>query len=114
MTVGARNYNSLSLTSGTSDWIIVDPFVHPFNISVSIILSAGATINFTAQYTIEPLANEQDVSGTAIDLPDLVGGTVTISKAVIAPVRGVRLKINSGTGTATLIVRQAGVPGVAT
>lgn len=106
-----KQYNTLTRAeTGTSDWIIVNPKVEPFILAVTGDISSGGSMTYTVEYTIDDLSDETDTSGTALDLPNFAGLTATATKAVVAPIKAVRVNITSySSGTFTLKVRQAGV-----
>lgn len=91
----------------TSTWLLVDPTINPFNVTVSVVLTSSPNLTYQVEYTAE--ANPG--SATALVLPDMVGMTASDTRLIIASITAVRLNVTSYTaGTATLIVRQSGVP----
>jgi len=108
MSIKHKNTESLSSVA-TSPWIIVNTKVNPFNVTSTVVLSAGAVLTYTVEYTVDNLADEA-AAGQEIDLPEMVGQTATLTKAVVSPITAVRLNVTAYTsGTATLTVQQAGV-----
>lgn len=105
-----QHYTTRALSSASSStWVRTNPKILPFNLHVQVKLSAGANLTYTVEYTSDNLVDESDTAD-AFDLPDFADLNSSLSKAVIAPINGVRLTITSYTsGTATLQVRQAGV-----
>lgn len=96
--------------TGTTDWVLINPRKAPLHLAVSVLLSAGATLTYTVQGTLEQLTDAADSSATGISLENLSSLSASSIKAITGPVSGLRLNITSYTsGTATLIVRQAGV-----
>lgn len=59
-------------------------------------------VSGTVTYTVEHSLNAIDY----IDNTDAVGQTANLDGNYILPVRSIRAKITSGTGTITLVVRQ--------
>lgn len=90
-----------------------DHYVSPFNVALSVLVSG--TVNYTVQYTFDDVfAKGYDPStGNWVDHPSLTGQTTTKDSNIAYPVRGVRIKANSGAGTATLTAIQAGGGGLA-
>lgn len=105
-----KHYSEETLSSvTTSPWILLNSRVAPFNVIAHVTVSAGADLTYTVEYTPEILLTSAD-SVDAFALPDFEDVTASRSKAIIAPVNGVRLKVTARTsGSATLIVMQAGV-----
>lgn len=102
------HYQSLTMSSsGTSDFLLVDPNVHPFQVSVSVYLSSGASITYTVEHTAHILTKPTDTVDI-IETANMAGKTVSADQNYIVPISGIRLSVTSYTsGTASLIVRQA-------
>ncbi len=101
-----------TVTIGASNPILLDQHVSPFAIGLFVVVSG--TVNYTVQYTgdnvyPQPATNLSGVTWT--DHPSLTAQTATKDSNVAYPAGAVRIKVNSGTGTVTFIVRQAGVWG---
>lgn len=93
-------------TNGVGSSRIVQPDMHvsPFNIGIGCMVSG--TINFTVQHTFDVIG---DGTGLAWhDHDDIAAASATIDSNYAFPVRGIRVKINSGTGTVTTTLIQAG------
>jgi hypothetical protein len=98
---------------GATPWQIVSADMTPVNLGVGVVVSG--TVNFSLQYTYD------DPSGTypnpAVTFPTVWNLTALASKAVATdsnitfPIAAYRLLINSGTGTATATIVQAGIAG---
>ena len=90
-----------------------DHYVSPFNVALSVVVSG--TSNYTVQYTFDDVfaKNYDPATGNWVDHPSLTGQTTTKDSNIAYPVRGVRIKANSGAGTATLTAIQAGGGGLA-
>ncbi len=93
--------------TGTTDWVRVNQKQWPFEVHALVDVSGGADLTYTVQFAIEPLIDEQDVSVTAYNLPEMISKTASDQRAIVAPITGVRLNITAWTsGTGTLRVRQ--------
>lgn len=98
---------------GGTPWQIISADLTPINLGIGVVVSG--TVNFTFQYTYD------DPSGVypnpAVTFPVAWSLTALSSKAVATdssiafPVAAYRLLINSGTGTATATVIEAGIQG---
>jgi hypothetical protein len=108
--VKKRQYNEVTLSAvGTSSWIPLNPYVKPFEVSITGFRSADANLVYTAQYTVDNFVEITD-DVDAIDVPEMIDLAVNITKTAIAPITGVRLKVTSRVaGSVTLKVRQSGV-----
>lgn len=88
-------------------WLLVDPTINPFNVTVSVVLTNSPNLTYQVEYTAE--ANTS--TATALVLPDLMGMTTSDTRLIIASITAVRLNVTAYTaGTATLITRQSGIP----
>lgn len=94
---------------GHSKGVLFDAYKNPFNASLLIELVSG-TGNVTVQYT----SSNHRASGfhwggaSWADHGDLTSKTASTHATATIPWTGVRLKVNSGTGTWRMTVRQAG------
>lgn len=100
---------------GASPPIILDVNHSPFNVSVAVVLSAAANLTYTVEHTYDDVfANNFDPS-TATWFPHASMTTKTASADAnyTYPVRAVRLSLVSPytSGSATMTVVQAGMPG---
>lgn len=101
ITVGSGN-EGVDITIPT-DWREND-----FRLSLAVVLSAGATLTYTVEYTLDNI-QDATVTPTWFATTDLDGLTASASSNIAFPVRAVRLNITSFTdGTATLTALQAG------
>jgi hypothetical protein len=91
--------------SGESNWVPLDTYKNPFNVSLAVVVTG--TVNYTVQHTLD---NVQDaaVTPTAFDHEYLTGLAASQDGNYAFPVRAVRIKVNSGSGTAALTIQQAG------
>lgn len=101
--------------TGNSAVAPMDYFISPANIALNVVVSG--TVNYTVQYTFDNVfATGYDPStGNWTDHPFMTSKTITFDSNVAYPVRGIRLKVNSGTPTfsATLTIIQGGGGGLA-
>lgn len=94
---------------GASDWRNLNLGVSPFSVGLALIVVG--TVNATVNYTYEDPDNAV-VPGApaAFAIAALTSkATNTDGGALNTPVAAVQVVINSGTGTATLVIDQAGV-----
>jgi hypothetical protein len=92
-------------TVGSGAWVSLSTLMTPSNVVASVVVSG--TVNYTVQYTYDDL---QSVS-TVWDDPVLTSETTNGETTYSFPITGLRCKVNSGTGTATMTTIQAGVRG---
>lgn len=98
---------------GTSGVYAPDHYVSPFNLALGVTVTG--TVNYTVQYTFDDVFANTYVpaSGNWVDHPSLTAQTANKDSNIAYPVRGVRLVVNSGTGTVRLTAIQAGGGGLA-
>ncbi len=95
-------------TVGASDWRNLNLGVSPFNVGLAVIISG--TVNFTVNYTYEDPNAPVGVAPVAFAITALSAKAANTDGGLLnTPVAAVQLVINSGTGTATLVIDQAGV-----
>lgn len=113
ITISANATNALTVgtnTTGDSPWQIVNWHATPVNISVAVVVTG--TVTYTISYTYDdpsrtyPSPNDPP---TAFDVSALAAKSTTLDAAITQPIVALRLRITSGTGTATLIWLQAGI-----
>jgi hypothetical protein len=99
---------------GDSQWQIVNRDVTPMNFGLAVV--ASGTVNFTVSYTYDdPSLTYRNPLGSppnSFDLAALAAKAATTdagSGTITWPIAALRLRINSGTGTAVLAIIQAGV-----
>mgnify|MGYP003350628067 FL=1 len=86
---------------GSTNGIVTDYYISPFNIGFGVVVSG--TVNYTVQHTFD---------GTNwFNHPDIASQTANADGNYAFPVIQVRLTVNSGSGTATITVIQAGLVG---
>lgn len=93
---------------GTSPVCPPDHYISPFNVALSVVVSG--TVTYTVQYTFDDVfaAGFAPASATWVDHPSLTAQTATKDSNIAYPVRGIRLNVTAGTGSATLTIIQAG------
>jgi len=95
--------------------IPLDQYQTPFNASVGVVLSAGATLTYTVEHTFDDVFAASFDPATASWFPNsgLSSKTASLDGNYAFPVTAVRLRVSSYTGgTATMTLIQAGAPGV--
>lgn len=90
-----------------------DHYVSPFNVALGVRVSG--TVNYTVQYTFDDVfaSGYNPSTGNWVDHASLTAQTANKDSNIAYPVRGIRLALNSGTGTAVLTIIQAGGGGLA-
>ncbi len=89
---------------GTTAWVPVDTFKNPFSLSVACVVDG--TVNYDVEHTYDDVL--EPVAATAWANADLTGDTANGSSVYSAPVKAIRLRVNSGSGTVTMTIVQAG------
>lgn len=103
-----RPITMLVVGAATSVPIVLDQYLTPFNVSLTVSAPSGAIVA-TVQYTNDDVfaAGYNPALGQWFDHADLTAVVALSAGTLISPVSAVRL-VNAGAGTAQLIVRQAG------
>lgn len=91
--------------AGTTAWVPTDTWKTPFSLSVACVVTG--TVDYDVEHTFD---NVQDTSLTITSWTnaDLDGDTANASTVYTYPVKAVRLKVNSGSGTVVMTTLQAG------
>lgn len=90
--------------TGSSTAIPMNTNISPFNVGFGVVVSG--TVDYTVQHTFDDPA----VGFTTwFSHPTVAGETANADGNYAFPVTGVKLLMNSGTGTATLNLVQAGI-----
>ena len=85
--------------AGSTNGYVADYYLTPFNIGFGVVVSG--VVNYTVQHTFD---------GTNwFNHPDVASQTTNQDGNYAFPVLQVRLTVNSGAGTATMTLIQAGV-----
>lgn len=104
----------LSLTAaGVSAPVITDHYRGPFNVGVGVTLSGSAT--YSVEYTYDDVFSSAFNPATAqwFAMSAFPAGTATSKDgAITTPVMAIRLNAATLTGTLTMTVLQAGMPGL--
>lgn len=96
----------------TSATIPLDQYIAPFNVSVGVALSAGASLTYKVQYTFDDVfaSTFNPSTATWFDHSTLVSKTASADGNFSMPVSAIRLNVTAYTsGTATMNVLQAGI-----
>jgi len=94
--------------------IPMDTYQDPFNVSIGVALSAGASLTYTVQHTFDDVFAANFDPSTAVWYSNASLATKTTSSDgnYISPVTAVRLNVTVySSGSATMTVIQAGMPG---
>jgi hypothetical protein len=94
--------------AGTSGVYAPDNYISPFNVALSVLVTG--TVNYTVQYTFDNVfaGGYNPATGNWVDHPSLTAQTTTKDSNIAYPTQGIRLVVNSGSGTAKLTAIQAG------
>lgn len=94
--------------TGSSSVIPMDVSANPFNVGLGVVVSG--TVNYTVQHTFD---NVQDsaVTPTWFSHPSLASLATNADGNYAFPITAIKVLVNSGTGSATLTIIQAGQPG---
>jgi hypothetical protein len=94
--------------SGSSNVAPMETYLNPFNVGIGVVVSG--TVNYTIQHTFD---NVQDpsVTPTWFSHPTLASLAANADGNYAFPVTAIKVLVNSGTGTATATLVQAGMPG---
>jgi len=89
---------------GSSTPIVMNTNISPFNVGFGVI--ATGTVDYTVQHTFDDPA----VGFTTwFSHPTVAGETANADGNYAFPVTGIKVLVNSGTGSATLKLIQAGI-----
>jgi hypothetical protein len=91
--------------TGSSNVLIMDTYINPFNVGFGVVVTG--TVNYTVQHTFD---NPQTVaSPTWFSHPTVAAATTSQDGNYAFPVAAIKVLVNSGAGTATMTVIQAGI-----
>jgi len=94
--------------TGSSAFIPMNLDTSPFNVGFGVIVTG--TVNYTVQHTFDPIWQNGGPSGTGVfPHPTVASLAVNQDGNYAFPVSGIRVTVNSGSGTATMTVIQAGI-----
>lgn len=94
--------------TGSSSLAPLDTYRNPFNVGLGIVVSG--TVNYTIQHTFDDVTNPA-VTPIWFNHPNLTSQTTNQDGNYAFPVRAIKILVNSGAGTATATIIQAGMPG---
>lgn len=90
--------------TGSSSALVMNTNISPFNVGFGVIVSG--TVNYTVQHTFDDPA----VGFTTwFSHPTVAAQTANADGNYAFPVTGIKVLVNSGSGTATLKLVQAGI-----
>ena len=89
---------------GSSDALVMNTNISPFNVGFGVIVSG--TVDYTVQHTFDDPATG---FSTWFSHPTIAGETTNQDGNYAFPVTGIKVLVNSGSGTATLKLIQAGI-----
>ena len=94
--------------AGSSATIPLDTYENPFNVGLGVVVAG--TVNYTIQHTFDDV---QDAAVTPVwfSHPSMSSLTANADGNYAFPVRAIKILVNSGSGTATATIIQAGMPG---
>lgn len=94
--------------TGSSGLAVLDHYQTPFNVSIGAVTSG--TVNYTIQHTFDDVLNSA-VTPTWFNHPTMTSLTANSDGNYAFPVRAIKILVNSGAGSVTATVIQAGMPG---
>lgn len=89
---------------GSSDALVMNTNISPFNVGFGVIVSG--TVDYTVQHTFDDPAIG---FSTWFSHPTIAGETTNQDGNYAFPVTGIKVLVNSGSGSATLKLIQAGI-----
>ena len=92
--------------AGSTAAIPLSLYVSPFNLGFGVKVSG--TVNYTVQHTFDNVL-DSSVTPTWFNHPVIAAQTTNQDGNYAFPVAAVRLTVNSGAGTATINLIQAGI-----
>lgn len=97
--------------TGSTNPIPMDHYRSPFNVGLG--LTVSGTVNYTVQHTFDDVfaSNYNPATGTWYNHPVLASLTANADGNYAFPCTAVRVTVNSGSGSVTMTVVQAGMPG---
>ena len=91
--------------TGSSNVLAMDTYISPFNVGFGVVVTG--TVNYTVQHTFD---NPQTVaSPTWFSHPTVAAATTSQDGNYAFPVAAIKILVNSGAGTATMTLIQAGI-----
>ncbi len=90
--------------TGSSSALVMNTNISPFNVGFGVIVSG--TVDYTVQHTFDDPATG---FSTWFSHPTIAAQSTNKDGNYAFPVTGIKVLVNSGTGTATLKLLQAGI-----
>jgi len=94
--------------AGSTSAVPLDTYRNPFHLGIGVLVSG--VVNCKIQHTFDDVF-DSTVTPTWFDHPTLANLTANEDGNYAFPVSAIRLTVNSGAGTATAKIIQAGMPG---
>jgi len=94
--------------AGSSSVAPLDTYRNPFNIGIGVVVSG--VVNYTIQHTFDDIQNPA-VTPVWFNHPTLANLVANADGNYAFPVKAIKILVNSGAGTATATLIQAGMPG---
>jgi hypothetical protein len=94
--------------TGSSSVVPLDHYQSPFNVGFGVVVDG--TVNYTVQHTFDDIF-DASVTPVWFNHPTIASLAANADGNYAFPVRAVKVLVNSGSGTATMTVIQAGMPG---
>lgn len=90
--------------TGSSDPLVMNTNISPFNVGFGVLVTG--TVNYTVQHTFD-----DPITGfsTWFNHPTVASQAANADGNYAFPVTGIKVLVNSGSGTATLKLIQAGI-----
>jgi len=89
---------------GSSSALVMNTNISPFNVGFGVIVTG--TVNYTVQHTFDDPASS---FSTWFSHPTIASQAANADGNYAFPVTGIKVLVNSGSGTATLKLIQAGI-----
>lgn len=106
---------TVTVSSQTASAVIpLDTYQDPFNVSIGVVLSAGASLTYSVQHTFDNVfaSNFNPSTATWFNNSGLTAKTTSLDGNYNMPVTAIRLNVTThSSGSATMTVIQAGMPG---
>lgn len=95
-----------------SNIVALDTWTAPVNVSIGVTVTG--TVNYTVQYTLDNIMENGWTPATGVwwNFSDLASKTGTLAATLTAPASAVRVVQNTGNGSTSTIILQAGGNGV--
>lgn len=90
--------------AGTTAWIVVDTWKESFHVAVACVVTG--TVDYDVEHTYDDVL--RGVTATAWTNADMDGKTANAAASYNYPIKAIRLKVNSGSGTVAMTVLQSG------